>query len=77
MMLCSSSSSFANASAVNMFFLFELSGCIVLIVPNNCQIQRGFTQTQTFDNQLKINENISLILLNSLCHRLNNLGDFI
>ncbi len=27
-------------------------------------------------NQLKINEHISLIILNSLCYRLINLGDF-
>ncbi len=37
---------------------------------------RPHSKSQTFENQLKINEHISLIILNSLCHRLINLGDF-
>ncbi len=34
------------------------------------------TKSQTFENQLQINEHILLIILNSLCYRLINLGDF-
>ncbi len=36
---------------------------------------RPHSKSQTFENQLKINEHISLIILNSLCYRLIDLGD--
>ncbi len=37
---------------------------------------RPHSKSQTFENRLKINEHISQIILNSLCRRLINLGDF-
>jgi len=32
--------------------------------------------SHTYEHQLKIKKHISLKILNSLCQRLNNLGDF-
>ncbi len=60
-------------------FLLELFDCIQsLNVQNNSKsnTNRPHSKSQTFENQLKINEHISQIILNSLCHRLINLGDF-
>ncbi len=49
----------------------------LLFVQNKSVKYKEALLSQTFDNQLKLNKHISLILLNSFCHRLNNLGDFI
>ncbi len=47
----------------------------LLIGQNKSNTNRPYSKSQSFENQLKINEHISLIILNSLCHRFNNLGD--
>ncbi len=78
------SSSFARASAVlsSISQVFSYLSCLavysLLNVRNNSKsnTNRPHSKSQTFENQLKINEHISQILLNSLCHRLINLGDF-
>ncbi len=75
-------SSFASASAVlySISQVFELFGCIysLLNAQNNSKsnTNRPRSKSQTSENQLKINEHISQIILNSLCRRLINLGDF-
>ncbi len=50
-------------------FLLELFGCIYSIL-NVQNINRPRSKSQTFENQLEINEHISEIILNSLCHSL-------
>ncbi len=78
------SSIFARASAVlsSISQVFSYLSCLavysLLNVQNNSKsnTNRLHSKSQNFENQLKINEHISLIILNSLCHRLINLGDF-
>ncbi len=69
------------ACAVFPVFLKYLSCLAVyslLNVQNNSKsnTNRPRSKSQTSENQLKINEHISLIILNSLYQRLINLGDF-
>ncbi len=60
------------------YYQYCLAVYSLLNVQNNSKsnTNRPHSKSQTFENQLKINEHISLIILNSLCHRLINLGDF-
>ncbi len=70
-MLCSRSSSFANASAETC-----LSYLSCLAVQNkSVKYKEALLNHRLLT--IKLNEHISLILLNSFCHRLNHLGDFI
>ncbi len=78
------SSSCARASAVlsSIAHVFSYLSCLavysLLNVQNNLKsnTNRPHSKSRTCENQLKINEHISLIILNSLCHRFINLGDF-
>ncbi len=64
-MLCSRSSSFANASAETcLSYLSCLAVYSLLFVQNKSVKYKEALLNQTFDNQLKLNEHISLILLN-------------
>ncbi len=80
---CSISSSFARTSVVLssiaqvFYYLSCLAVSSLLNVQNNSKsnTNRPSSKSQTFENQLKINEHISLIIFNSLCHRFIHLGD--
>ncbi len=76
-------SSFARASAVlsSISQVFSYLSCLAVysllnVQNNSVNTNRPHSKSQTFENQLKINEHMSLIILNLLCHKLMNLGDF-
>ncbi len=62
--------------------VFSYLSCLavfsLLNVQNNSKSSTNklLSKSQTFVSQLKITEHISLIIFNSLCYRLINLGDF-
>ncbi len=76
------SSSFASAVLSSISQVFSYLSClavyILLNVQNNSKsnTNRPHTKSQTFENQLKINVDISQIILKSACHRWINLEYF-
>ncbi len=67
------SSSFASASVELSSIKFFPTGAVSLYSLLNVQ---NNSKSQNFENQRKINEHILLFILDELCHRLINLGDF-
>ncbi len=56
--------------------VFSYLSCLAVFSLLKSNTDKPLSKSQTFVSQLKINEHISLIIFNSLCYRLINLGDF-